>query len=348
MADQIINLRAMPVSAYRPSRRGDANRLRKGQSKTHRHYQPAFTGSTPRGMAAKVVARLNNHDWNRNPELVSLRRRGYTPWARLFDHTFTPKPMRVSTRQESREALTALSLTLAANCDYNPDSDYMFEVMLPVEELARRMGVLHRYENGRLAYDVLLHALRVQEELNYLVIHRDHDTDSGQYKPMRIFLTEKFFTSRGISVDEIRLWLHKYRQWAIAQGLAESLSLRYERHLLKMARMGIDIDRHHSLKNRLRQIKRWVVSPELREEKRRVTQDLGAQIDVLDRNIRTVGKATENDRHWKAWVRWSTSPDAPLYRVQEIERAVTREHPDLKRLDKEKYYRLLLEKAGAL
>jgi hypothetical protein len=298
-------------------------------------------------MAAKVVARLKNHDWNRNPELLALRRRGYTPWTRLFDNSFTPQPMRITTRQESREALTALSLTLAANCDYNPDSDYMFEVMLPVEELARRMGVLHRYENGRLAYDVLLHALRVQEELDYLVIHRDRDTDAGQYKPMRIFLTEKFFTSRGIAVDEIRQWLHQYRQWAIAQGLAESLSQRYERHLMNMARMGIDIDRHHSLKNRLRQIKRWVVSPELREEKRRVTQDLGAQLDKLNQKIRTTGKVADSNRHWRAWVRWSTSPEAPLFRVRELEQAVAQEHPDLKHQDKEQYYRLLLEKAGA-
>ncbi|MCT4709285.1 Replication protein [Enterobacteriaceae bacterium H11S18] len=347
MTSQVTNLRAMPVSQYRPSRRGEANRLRKGQSKTHRNYQPAFTGSTPRGMAAKVVARLNSHDWNRNPELAALRRRGYTPWSRLFDNAFKPQPMRISTRQESREALTALSLTLAANCDYNPDSDYMFEVMLPVEELARRMGVLHQYENGRLAYDVLLHALRVQEELDYLVIHRARDTDSGQFKPMRIFLTEKFFTSRGITVDEIRQWLHKFRQWAIAQGLAESLSLRNERHMLKMARMGIDIERHHSLKNRLRQIKRWVVSPELREEKRRVTEDLGAQIDTLDKKIRSAGKADGNDRYWKAWVRWSTSPEAPLHRVRELERSVEHDHPGLKLRDKEKYYRLLLEKAGA-
>ena len=72
---------------------------------------------------------------------------------------------------------------------------------------------------------------------------------------------------------------------------------------MKMARMGIDIDRYHSMKNRLRQIKRWVVSPELRKEKRRVTQDLGAQINKLDQKIRTTGKVADNDRHWRAWVR---------------------------------------------
>jgi len=46
-----------------------------------------------------------------------------------------------------------------------------------------------------------------------------------------------------------------------------------------MARLGINIDNHHSLKNRLKQIKRWVVSPELRAEKQRVTSDLEAALD---------------------------------------------------------------------
>lgn len=338
----------MPVSHYRPSRRGEANCLRKGQSKTHRHSRPAFVGRPPRGMASKVVARLRNHDWNRNSALMALRQRGYTPWSRLFDKTFQPQPMRVSTRLESREALTALSMTLAASCDYNPDSQYMFEIMLPVEELARRMGVLHRYESGRLAYDILLHALRVLEELSYLVVHRARDTDSGQFKPMRIFLTERFFTSRGIAVDEIRQWLHQYRQWAMSQGLTFSLQERYERHLLKMARMGIDIERSHSLRNRLRQIKRWVVSPELREERRKVIKSLGSQIESLDRRLKKAAAPSTSQHYWKAWVRWSTSKDAPLYRVRELEQTVQREHPELKGTNEEQYYRLLLEKAGAL
>lgn len=348
MANQIVNLRASPAPQYHPSRRGEANRLRKGLSKTHRNHQPAFTGNGPRGMASKVVARLRNHDWNRNTALIALRQRGYTPWSRMFDKTFQPAPMRVSTRQESREALTALSLTLAANCDCNPDSEYMFEVMMPVEELARRMGVLHRYDNGRQAYDVLLHALRVMEELEYLVVHRARDTDSGQFKPMRIFLTETFFTSRGIGVEEIRHWLHQYRQWAIARGLTQSLRERHERHLLKMARMGIDIERSHSLRNRLRQIKRQVVSPDLAAEKRQVMDSLGSQLENLERRIKKSATPSSGGRHWQAWVRWSTGPEAPMYRVRELEQAVQQAHPELKVSDPEQYYRRLLEKAGAL
>jgi len=48
-----------------------------------------------------------------------------------------------------------------------------------------------------------------------------------------------------------------------------------------MARLGIDIDSHHSLKNRLRQIKRWVVSPDLLQEKKAIVEDLGKELDEM-------------------------------------------------------------------
>ncbi|WP_267443741.1 Replication protein [Erwinia psidii] len=297
-------------------------------------------------MASKVVACIRHHDWCRNADLTELRRRGYTPYSRMFDKTFTPKPMRITARSESREALSALSLVLAANCDYSPDSDYMFEVMLPVEEMARRMGVLHVYESGRKAYDVLLAALRVLEEMDYVVIHRDRDADAGQYKPMRVFLTERFFTSRGMTLENVREWLHKYRQWAITSGVAESMREKYERHQLKMARLGINIDNHHSLKNRLKKIKRWVVSPELRAEKQRVTSDLEAALDGHAQKLRQLRPESATGRYRNAWQRWSVSGETYPAECWKLEQAVKAEHPQLHVSDPEKYFRLLLERAG--
>ncbi|WP_168395420.1 Replication protein [Erwinia amylovora] len=346
MNDNSIALNAPLNSVYSPSRRGESNRLRKGQPKTHRNHVPEFKGKTPRGMASKVVACIRHHDWCRNADLTELRRRGYTPYSRLFDKTFKPKPMRITARSESREALTALSLVLAANCDYSPDSDYMFEVMLPVEEMARRMGVLHVYESGRRAYDVLLAALRVLEEMDYVVIHRDRDADAGQYKPMRIFLTERFFTSRGMALENVRKWLHKYRQWAIASGMAESMSEKYQRHQLKMTRLGINIDGHHSLKNRLKQIKRWVVSPELRAEKQRVTSDLERVLDGHAGSVRQLRPHAGSGRYRQAWLRWSTSAETFPAECWKLEQAVKAEHPQMHVTDPEKYHRLLLERAG--
>ncbi|MEA9392713.1 Replication protein [Acerihabitans sp. TG2] len=343
---------AIPLSpvenarAYRHSLRGESNRQRKGQPKTHRNHQPVFNGKTPRGMAAKVVACFRGHDWCRNPDLIELRQQGYTPYSRMFDPSFQPKPMRITPRSESREALTALSLVLAANCDYSPDSEYMFEVMLPVEDMARRMGVLHVYESGRKAYDVLLNALRVMEQMDYVVVHRDRDTDSGQHKPIRIFLTEKCFTSRGMTVENVRESLHKYRQWAIASGVAESLRAKYERHQLKMARLGINIDSHHSLKNRLKQIKRWVVSPELREEKQRVSSDLEAVLDEQARKLRQLRPSTKSARYETAWRRYVASGQLTTARQMMLETALKAEFSQLQLTDTEKFYRLLLERAG--
>ncbi|STT96891.1 Uncharacterised protein [Klebsiella pneumoniae] len=64
------------------------------------------------------------------------------------------------------------------------------------------------------------------------------------------------------------LWLDQYRLWAIKNGLTESLRKKYERHLVRITHLGIDIERKHSLKNRLEQIKRWVVSPDLQNLKK--------------------------------------------------------------------------------
>nr|CDM08048.1 Replication protein A [Erwinia amylovora] len=337
---------AASAGAYRPSRRGESNSLRRGQSKTHRNHQPEFNGKTPRGMASKVVACIRHHDWCRNADLIALRQKGYTPYSRMFDRTFRPKPMRITARSESREALSALSLVLAANCDYSPDSEYMFEIMLPVEEMARRMGVLHVYESGRKAYDVLLNALRVLEQLDYVVVHRDRDADSGQNKPMRVFLTENFFTSRGMSLETVREALHKYRQWAVASGIAESMKEKHERHQLKMARLGINIDNHHSLKNRLKKIKRWVVSPDLREEKQRVMSDIEAALDGHSQKLRQLRPRGGTDRYQQAWTRWTSSPECYPALKYKLEAAVKDEHPQLHVTDAEKYYRMLLERAG--
>lgn len=317
----------------------------------------------PRGMAAKVVGRMQSHDWHRNQDLIALRRVGYIPYTRRNDPHFTPKPMRVSARSESCEALNALSLALAANCDYNPDSDYPFEIMVPFEQIAAAMGQLHVYENGRKAYDSPLKALSVQEQLEYVIVDHDKDTDTGQNRPLRIWLADKFFTSRGIRVEEIRQWLGQFKAWAIKNGLTESLRRKYEQHLLRIERIGISIKNKHSLRNRLKQIKRWVVSPDLTAEKqakvsllegelknlrRKNGERLDELLDDTDNNLRSLAKAKakRQNPHYQAWVRWSNM--AMRHQVIALEQALSREQPGLITAEPETYYRLLLERAGAL
>lgn len=222
--------------------------------------------------------------------------------------------------------------------------------------------MLHVYESGRKAYDVALHVLSVLEQLDYLIVSRGQDTDTGQNKPLRIWLTEKFFTSRGIHVHEIRLWLDQYRLWAIKNGLTESLRKKYERHLVRITHLGIDIERKHSLKNRLEQIKRWVVSPDLQNLKKdaeTVIEDelakrqqnehrLDTLLDDTAAGIKKLAAARRQKQNgfYQAWVQW-TMGSSPLKAMQ-LEATLKREQPGMLTENPEAYYRLLLERAGAL
>ncbi|MEG9795508.1 Replication protein [Serratia marcescens] len=352
---------AAPYIESRSSRRGEANALRKGLPKVHRRYQPGLSCAVPRGMASKVVARVSSHNWHRNPDLIELRRNGYIPYTKRNDRHYVPKPMRVHARSEACEALTALSQVMAANCDYNPDSDYPFEIMAPMEQLARYMGVLHVYDSGRKAYDIALNALSVMEQLQYAIVLHGKDTDSGQNKPLRIWLSERFFTSRGIAVDEIRQWLGQFRTWAIKKGLTETLRTKYERHLLRIEHIGIDLKSRHSLRNRLKQIKRWVVSPDLAREKEHAVVQLENALENIENGDRldnvldglqdritesAKGRNKSGRPLYQAYVNWAgkTVP----HKVLQLEVQLKRDKPGLLTSDPEAYYQLLLERAGVI
>jgi len=351
------------LSILKTARRGESNALRRGKSKIHRRYCPQICGSKLHGTAAKVVARMKNHDWHRNKDLINRRRIGYIPYTRRNDPHFEPKPMRVSARSESCESLTALSMALAAHCDYNPDSEFPFEIMVPFEQIAAAMGQLHIYENGRKAYDAPLKALSVLEQLDYVVIARGKDADSGQNKALRIWITDRFFTSRGILVEEIRQWLTQFKAWASKKGLVESLRKKYERHLLRLERLGLDIKNRRSLRNRLKQIKRWVISPDLAEKKRikvamlkdeladlvkknpKRTDSLPNHVDTDSRSMKEA-KAKPQKTWYRAFVIWSTSANVMPYQVSKLEQTLSKEYPGLRYRDPEAYYRLFLHRAG--
>lgn len=327
---------------YRPSKRGEFNTLRKGLSKIHRRYTPAFElNKRPKGIEAQLFACICNHDWNKNSDLIALRKRGYTPFSRQFDPSFKPQPRRLGVRSESREALTALHFALAANCDFNPDSEYPFEVTVPFEEIARQMGVLHRYENGRVACDIAYHALRVTEELEQAIVVREFDKDSRQYKAMRIFLTVKFFTNKGIALDNLKTMLTRFQAWTRKNGLSQSLQERYQRHLLRLERLDLSIAKRHSLKKLLKRIKWQVTSPELINEKQQivsVVQDSLNKKSATGQNVASRAKVL--------WFRYLNSPSSMPIITTRLELALSKEHPTLRQTDEEQFYRILLERAG--
>lgn len=360
--EQIISDSSTPVfteDAPVTNKRGESNRRRKGRSKIHRRYTPKLCCAVPRGTASKVAARVQNHDWHRNLDLIALRRKGYVPYTKRNNPDFIPKPMRIRAREEIRQTLTVLSMAMAAHCDYNPDSDYNFEIMMPFEQIAAATGMLHVYENGRKAYDSPREALSIMEQMGYVIVDHDKDPDVGQNKPMRIWLADKFFTSRGITGEEIREWLGKFKLWALKKGLTESLRKKYEHHLLRLEAFGLDLKRKHSLRNRLKQIKRWVVSPDLEALKASSVATLEGKLDELvtqdnmridhllddkDVQLRALSrKRKQQHPYYRAWVQWSNS--VMPHEAMTLEAAFRHAHPGLVSADPETYYRLLLELA---
>lgn len=326
---------------YRPSKRGEFNTLRKGLSKIHRRYTPAFDlKKQPKGIEAQLFACICNHDWNRNTDLIALRKKGYTPFTRQFDPDFKPQPRRLGIRSESREALTALHFALAANCDYNPNSEYPFEISVPFEEIARQMGVLHRYNNGRIACDIAYHALRVTEELGQAIVVRGFDKDSRQYKAMRIFLKVEFFTSKGITIENLKKMLTRFQIWTRKHGLTQSLKERNERHLLRLERLDLGIERRHSLKKLLKRIKWQVTSPELIQEKQKVVTVIQDAIDKQPIPMNAGAKLR--------WFQYVNSGKAMPIITTRLESELSKEQPALRQANEEQFYRLLLERAGVM
>ncbi|WP_244186233.1 Replication protein [Xenorhabdus ishibashii] len=329
-------------------------------TKTHRNHTPNWDISIPNGTPARLSRTLKSHDWRKDRQLIALRQTGYTPYTERNNPHFVPKPMRITTRSESREALTSLSLALVAYADFYPCRDHLFEVMASIEVIAAAMGVLHIYDNGRKAYDVTLHALSVLEQLGHLIVHRDKDLDTGQNKPMRIWLTPSFFTSKGIPIEEIRRSLVNFQNWAIKSGQLESLDKKYQRHLLRMERLGIDIKNKHALRQLLKKIKRSVVAQDLQEQKNEAlrhikdnietldnqTENLEAELDGTRRSVANLRKKDKSDSiYWSMFVEWqkTTTPVAVHYAKNKLKEL----NPYISEYS-EQFYRLLLEQEGII
>ncbi|PHM70020.1 Replication protein [Xenorhabdus kozodoii] len=337
-------------------RRGESNALRRGQSKIHRRNTPKQDINIPKGTPARLSRTLKSHDWRRDRELIALRQNGYTPYSERKNPHFVPKPMRNCTRSESREALTSLSLAFVANADFFPGHDYLFEIMVPFEFIAETMGVLHKYDNGRIAYDVALHALSVLEQLNHIVVQRDKDRDTGQNKPMRIWLKPEFFISKGIPRQEIRQSLIDFQNWAIKSGQLENLDKKYQRHLLRLERLGIDLKNKHALRQLLKKIRRSVVAPDLLEQKAEVIKHIEGNLAALDtptpenlegelnctqRAVANLRKNNKPEQPYRSmFIDWekTTTPVA----VYIAKCKLKQEHPQLSE-NSEQFYRLLLE-----
>lgn len=313
--------------------------------KIHRRYIPKINCRIPRGIRAKLVARMSNHNWHHNYDLIRLRR---------------SLSMRIHARLELCQTLTVLSSILIIYCNYSLYNEYLFEISVPFEIIANSMNMLHIYDNGRKSYDPPLHALKVLEKLKYLIILRDRNPDTGYCKPLRIWLTKKFFISRGITQKELISDLIKFKNWTIRKNLVPTLLSNKRKHLLKMRSIGIDLEKFPSLKKLLFKIKKNILGIELISKINiSINSNLkkNKMLDFLNEEIFKKSKKRKNkinntnkkkpSNFWYCkFVNWSLTKMP--YQIFLLEKSLRIEKPNLMNIDPEKYYKILIRRGEKL
>ncbi|AYN25677.1 hypothetical protein D8682_00925 (plasmid) [Buttiauxella sp. 3AFRM03] len=281
-------------------------------------------GKIPESVAARRFdAALEKHDWNRNRYIYKLR---------------CERNQRVSVRSERREVYKALAMAIIAMCDYNADSDYLFEVMCGTHDLARATNLLHRTITGRLTYDPILNALHDWEKAGLIVIVRGQDPETKQNKAMRIFIKPEWFEGLGFSVDELRKILGDYRRWAEKKGLRETAKQRYANHIARVARSNVaSLDDKHSLKKLLLKIKRHVLGVK-EEEGKQLISDIEKKLQDTESALKT-GQVKPSTQYYAAYTAWKNK--TPLSLVYPIESTVKKENPGL---SGELFYQAMLER----
>ncbi|MTC74235.1 hypothetical protein GKR75_08150 [Providencia sp. wls1919] len=267
------------------------------RSKIHRHYKPKFTGVLPKLVPVRrFAAALKGHDWNRNPHLYKLR---------------AERNQRISIRSEKRETFYALALAMIANADYNPESEYIFEVMCSTEQLADMCSQLHKYESGRISYDPTLHAIHDWEAAGLILVDREQDKETKQNKAQRIWIKPAFFHGLGFSIKELRKIALSFRQWMEKHGLSESYKEKYAKHVMRLARSNVaSLDKKTSLQKLLLKIKRLVVGDNemLRQEKKHLAKAIKYKKELAKS---TQEKDSPERLAWKKFEAWkSTQPIA--------------------------------------
>ncbi|PHM67977.1 hypothetical protein [Xenorhabdus sp. KJ12.1] len=283
------------------------------KTKIHRHYTPKYTGSLPDVVLVRRLAgALKVHDWSRNSFLYKLR---------------CDRNQRVSIRSERRETFSELALALIAYADYNPNNEYLFEVMCSVEKLAELCGQLFHYESGRKSYDPILHALHDWEESKLIIIHRAFDHEAKQNKAMRIWIRPEFFMGLGFTLSEVRDVLKRFRLWMEKKGLRKSYDQIYAQHVLRLARSNVaSLDNQHSLKNLLKKLKRLVIGSdeELENERQHAIKAAEERKGLIEA---TMPVLDEKRLYWQKYQNWVQQQ--PLAERMSFEKDIKSKYPDL-------------------
>ncbi|MCW7763422.1 RepA family replication protein [Photorhabdus luminescens] len=288
----------------------------RNKTKIHRHYTPKYRGGLPDiVLVRRLAGALKVHDWNRNSFIYKLR---------------CNRNQRVSVRSERRETFSELALAMIAYADYNPNREYLFEVMCSVEKLAELCGQLYRYENGRKSYDPILRALNDWEDANLILIDRDFDHESRQHKAMRIWIRPEFFMGLGFALSEMREILKRFKRWMEKKGLRKSYDQVYAQHILRLARSNVaSLDNKHSLKKLLQKLKRLVIGndEELENERQHAIKAAEQRKELIKATELVPDENDEKRIYWQKYQNWVQQQ--PLAQRLSFEKDIRSKYPDL-------------------
>lgn len=223
-----------------------AKTYEKANKKKHRNKTPVFMQNYQRRDYPHIVwfflQRCATHDLNRNPFFNALRLAIYK---------------RETIRQDRREVLIVLLLTLIAFCDFSPASPYLFEVRASVEHIAKMCNQLYetwdeKTGKRRQRYGTVKNALKMLEDAELITVLRQYDKIGRQQKALRIWLNVEFFLMFNITAKELRKLMVNFHKYQFVNNRLNETFENYKKHLAKLERKGVaNINSNHSLRNLL-------------------------------------------------------------------------------------------------
>ncbi len=296
------------------------------KKKIHRRYTPKILIKIPQGIIKQFITKFKKHNWHDNHDLIQLRR---------------TLGMRIHARSELCQTLTTLSSILLLYCDYNLDSEFYCEIAVPLEIISSSMNMLHIYKNGRKSYDPPSHALKILEQLKYIIVLRDINPDIGHYMPLRIWLTPKFFTSRGIPLHEYRTHLISLKNYFLQYKSIVKKFLKQKKHMWQIRHIDINLKKKPSLKKLLIKTKKHFLGVHWRKKQKHLEYTTKTH---QSKSWSVSSDYTINNLKSKYWyykfINWSIT-QMPYY-IYLLEKKLRLEKPHLMKKNPENYYKTLL------
>ncbi len=285
----------------------------------------------------QMKGKLLSFDWHKCPPMAALRANGgkvLIKYNKEGEKVFRFLPARrKSIRTEREETLRFLTLAIMNNVEYSYGATYLHECMLSIQELAQAIGQLHKYEkdytkdgkyrHGRVSYDPVLGAIDDLEAAGLILVVREFDHDSKQYKASRIFLTPLMFQSLGMTGKDTKKLMDAHKKYNHKHSKPK---FRRSRPLTsKMANIN-----SKGLISQLNYHRRWFngeLEAETLEEKYK------AQLEQLPGN-------NELSEAKKITLKWNhILSTLPLVQYYGAEESIKKEHPELTQI--EVYQRLI-------